>query len=409
MVLAAMVGVSFVSIAPATLGLFMEPLQNEFAWTRTQISAGMMVLALVSLALMPFAGAVVDRLGTRRVALPGLVLGALAFAAFGLMEGSLVQWFATWVAFTLATLMCGLLVFSTAVSATFTGSRGLALALVLCGAALAQALAPIVSRALIDSFGWRTAYVGLGAGWGGVAFLLCLLLFRQSRPRPVAGQPAGADATAGNEVGGLTVKDALRSPRMYRIALATLLQTLLGAAAAVHAVPMLTSSGLTRADAASVAALLGVSSICGKLLTGWLVDRIDGAWLPALCYGGPGLAYLLLLQGTGSSAMLAAAIVILGYCSGAALQLTTYLTSRYAGLRHFGKIFGLMSMLLALGGGFGPILAGVVFDANGNYSFLFAAGIVAGLAAGLSVIGLGPYPQFGPVADATRPPFQDLE
>jgi MFS family permease len=161
MVLAALVGVSFATIPTMTLGMFMEPLQAEFGWTRTQISAGLTVFALANLPLMPLAGVLVDRFGARRVALPGLVLAGLAFAAFGLMRDSLAQWFATWILYTLVSLAVSMPVWTTAVSSAFTGNRGMAIAIVLCGSGLGQALGPVASRWLIDGFGWRVGYVAL--------------------------------------------------------------------------------------------------------------------------------------------------------------------------------------------------------------------------------------------------------
>lgn len=164
LVLAAMVGVSFITIPTATLGLFMAPLNAAFGWSRTEISAGLTIFALINLPLMPLAGMLVDKFGARRLALPGLVLCSLAFAAFALLNGSLVHWLASWVVFTLLSLTVGMVVWTTAVSSTFGKSRGLALALVLCGAAIAQALAPIVARWVIDNHGWRAGYVALAAG-----------------------------------------------------------------------------------------------------------------------------------------------------------------------------------------------------------------------------------------------------
>lgn len=397
MVLAAMVGVSFVSVAPSTLGIFMPPLQAEFGWSRTEISAGMTIFALVSLPLMPVAGALVDRFGTRHVALTGLVLSSVAFGAFGFLDGSLFQWFAMWVVFTLTSLLIGLIVWTSAISAVFKSNRGLALALVLCGAALAQTFGPIITRSLIDDHGWRVAYFGIAAGWGGLAIVLALFMFRD---RSIAvGNGRDRVAAPVNVAGGLSVKDALRRPAMISIAVSTFLQTFLSAAAMVHLVPLLTSNGLSPSEAVSLAALLGIAAVAGKLLTGYLLDRIRGSWLPAICYSGPGLAYLLLLQGGGSIPLLSLAIIVLGYTGGASLQLTTYLTTRYVGLRNFGKIFGIISMLLALGGGLGPLLAGAVFDTFASYEPLLIGGIFAGLVAGLCVLRLGPYPDFSAVSN----------
>ncbi|MCE7798295.1 MFS transporter [Sphingobium sufflavum] len=392
LLLSATMGVSVAAIPLATLGVFMAPLQDAFGWSRTEISAGLTLFAFITLPFMPLAGMLVDRYGARRVALPGLLLSSLAFAAFSVQTGSLTLWFATWVAYTLASLSASILVWSSAISSAFRHNRGLALALLLCGNAVTQALAPLASLWLIDAFGWRVGYIALAGGWGGSALLLAALFFRE-RGKTDAATPTMEQA-ASAQPSGLSVPQALRSLPLYRIALATFLQTTLSAATVVHLIPMLTSLGQTRADAASFVAIFALAAIAGKLLTGWLVDRVDAAWLPSLCYAGPGISFFLLLNGAGSPALLLIAIAVLGYCSGASLQLTTYLTTRFAGLRNFATIFGFISTVMALAGGVGPVLGGLIFDYSGGYVPLLTIGMVTACAAGLCVLGLGRYPEF---------------
>ena len=133
-----------------------------------------------------------------------------------------------------------------------------------------------------------------------------------------------------------------------------------------------------------------------------LVDRVAGSIIPVVCFGGPALAYAMLLQSSGSVWLLSLAIAVLGYCAGASLQLTTYLTTRYAGLRNFGTIFGLVSSLMALSAGIGPPLAGAIFDVTGGYSALLTLGVPVALLAGIAVFGLGAYPTF-PSVEAAPP------
>ena len=97
-------------------------------------------------------------------------------------------------------------------------------------------------------------------------------------------------------------------------------------------------------------------------------------------------------------------MLIFGYSGGAYLQVCTYLTTRYGGLRHFGKIFGIMAGLMALAAGIGPVVAGVIYDHFGNYTMLLLGGIPLGLTAGWLVGGLGPYPLW----DAPRVPAPEL-
>lgn len=394
LVLTAMVGMTVGTLPTATLGLFMQPLNDEFGWSRTQVSIGLTIFALVSLPLAPFAGMLVDRFGPRRVALPGLALSGACFAAFALMSGPYYQWLALWVAYTLASLMTRSLVFSSAISSVFTTGRGLALAVLLCGTALATAIGPTVARLLIDEWGWRGGYIGLGVGWAGLAFTLALLFFRDVRGVRAPGDTGSAAPLL---PGGLAVGEALRNPVIQRIAFAMFVSSLLGASLMVHIVPMLQGDGLTLTQATTVAAVLGVASIMGKLLTGWLIDRIQGSLLPMIAYGGPALAYVLLLQASGSIALVTLAVFILGYTSGASLQLATYLTTRYAGLRNFGTIFGVFSSLMGAGAGVGPLVAGMVFDVTGDYRLLLTCGIPVAMLAALAMFRLGPYPVFAPV------------
>lgn len=104
----------------------------------------------------------------------------------------------------------------------------------------------------------------------------------------------------------------------------------------------------------------------------------------------------MLLTSTGSWLQLAVSVLIIGYCSSASLQLTTYLTTRYVGMRNFGAIFGLVSTLIALSAGIGPFVAGAIYDATGAYDLLLMGGCAVAVIVGPLMSGLGPYPQFMP-------------
>ncbi|MCB2061619.1 MAG: MFS transporter, partial [Novosphingobium sp.] len=201
---------------------------------------------------------------------------------------------------------------------------------------------------------------------------------------------------------GLTVKEAMRSLTMNRIALAIFIQSTMGVSIMVHLVPLLTDRGISSVEAVGLAALLGFASIAGKLMTGFLVDRLAGSVLPVTVFSLPGAAYVIFLTAETSIPILSIAVVLVGYASGASLQMATYLTTRYAGLRNFGTIFGIISSLMALSAGIGPILAGAVYDLTGHYTYLLMTGIPAAVVAGLCVVGLGPYPEFAPVTPEPR-------
>jgi MFS family permease len=125
-----------------------------------------------------------------------------------------------------------------------------------------------------------------------------------------------------------------------------------------------------------------------------LFDRSRSGWIGLVSLSLPALGCTLLLLPNVSGGFAVAAIAILGYTAGAYLQLCTYLTTRYGGLRHYGKVFGVMASLLAFGTGVGPVLGGLVFDSYGSYALLLILGIPGSLLAGFLVARLGPYPEF---------------
>lgn len=401
MVAAAMAGLSFATVAMYSMGLFMEPLSREFGWSRAQMTLGLSIVALFAVPLSPFAGALIDRWGSRCLGIPGVLLSALAFAAFSLASGSLKQWYALWVCYAVVAVAIKTTVWTAAVSSVFQSSRGLALAVVLSGAALSQTFAPLTAQWLIDGYGWRRAFLWMGLGWGGFVLALLLPFFfdardherRLDKARSESSQAASAQASSARPVlTGLTLAEGIRSPALLRIAAALFIMSAFGVAVTVHKVPILTATGLSRESAAQIAALAGIAGITGKLLTGWVLDRWQSGWIGGVALALPALACLLLLDAIRTPTLIVVAMIIFGYSAGAYLQICTYLTTRHGGLRHFGKIFGIMAGLIALAAGVGPIAAGMVYDYSGNYTALLLSGIPIGLLSGWLIGGLGPYP-----------------
>ncbi len=403
LLLAATFGISFGGIPTTTLGLFMEPLQNEFGWSRTTISLAMTVFAFIVTPLTPFAGALVDKYGARAVAIPGLVLSGLAFSAFSLSNGVVALWIGMWVAYALASLLIRTMVWNPPVAAAFVANRGVALAIMLSGMSVASATTPLLTHTLITELGWRATYVVLGLGWTGIALMLVIPFFRDRtrRQAPKADAPADLEEAPRMVAGGLTLREALRNVVMIRIAIATFLATLLGAAWGVHMVPIYTSLGAERATAASLAIVAGGWGITSRLIIGAIMDRFRSGLLPCIVVASPALAYVVLLVSGGSLPLLILAASLIGFGGGATLYLIIYLTTQYGGLRHFGKIYGTVSMMTGISSGIGPITAGIIFDATGNYELFMMIGIPVFIVAGLLVAGLGPFPTFEPETSET--------
>jgi len=391
MVLSGMIGMSFYAVFAYSQQMFIEPIEAEFGWSRAQISFGYTILALLAFFCGPLVGMAIDRWGTRRVALPGMFLSAAAFAALGLTGKSLLQWYALWFVLGVFGLTIKSTVWSVAASNSFQVSRGLALALILSGSAIAQTCAPLVGNWLIPAYGWRSAYLMIGLGWGGLATVLLALFFFDAGAKRTRRKAEPVPAT---NLPGLTFREAMRNAVIWRIFIANGITSLVGSGASFHLKPIIVSTGLTSSTSAQIAALAGISGIAGKLLTGWLLDRIEGSLVPVASYGIAALGYFLLMNTFSLVPAVALGVLIVGYTAGAGLAITAYLISRYAGLRAFGAIYGALGSMLMIGSAIGPTVAGLVYDSFGSYRVLLLVAIPGALIGAAMFFRLGDYPTF---------------
>lgn len=366
LVLTTCVGFSFHSIAIYSSGLFIEPIQAEMGWSRGQISAGLAIAAMATVPLSPLFGALIDKWGSRRIALPGLLLTACALASFGTTSNSMTHWIALWCAYALVGLSVKSTVWTYAISSNFSAGRGLALAVMLSGTALAQSLVPPIAQWLIATVGWRAAWAWMGFGWCVPAFVMAWFFLKDAPKQDRVQTTAQVANTAAGSALPSTIGQALRNPPLLKLGAATAIMMILGLGVIIHQVPILTDLGISRETAAWVASLAGVAGISGKLITGALMDRMDGAKVGAVTIALASVGFAaLLMPPTLFTVMLGCTII--GYAVGTKLQISAYLTSQMTDMSSFGKIFGLMNSVVAFSAGFGPLLSSLIFDWFGTY------------------------------------------
>ncbi|MET0269038.1 MAG: MFS transporter, partial [Sphingomonas sp.] len=191
---------------------------------------------------------------------------------------------------------------------------------------------------------------------------------------------------------GLTSRQALRDSALWRVGISNFVVMALTMGLTIHLFPILTEAGVSRASAAWLTSLAGIAGIAGKLATGYLLDRFRPNWVGGITLGAAALAFLLLMQGIRSPALIVFAMVVNGYAAGTKTQITGFLTASYGGMRNFGKIYGVMAALMALASGIGPMLAGVTYDAFGGYGPFLAAGAAGCVFGGILMISMPRYP-----------------
>jgi predicted MFS family arabinose efflux permease len=396
LVLAAATGFGFSAIVSVTTGLFMEPLGKEFGWGRALQSSGASITAVLTFVMSPFFGAFIDRWGTRWMALIGIVFASLVISSFSFANGNPLQWMMLWAIYAFAGVMIKSTVWTAAISSVFREKRGLALGLTLSGTAAAQVIFPPLTDWMINTYGWRGAWIGLGLGGGAFTFLICLFFFFDGYSMAKAKQASGGEKPKGPllDAPGLSKTEAWRNTALWRIGMSTFVMMVITIALNVHQFEILRATGVTRTSAAYYSSIAGIAGIAGKLVTGWLLDRYHVRWVGGLTLGMTTVAFGLLLMPNLSPAIIIAAMIVNGYSAGTKLQIASYLTSAYGGLRNFGAIFGVMASLIAAGSGLGPVLAGLIFDTYGSYDPFLIFGIFASLFSSALIISLGSYPDW---------------
>ena len=387
LVIASALGVAVSAIHLYSIGLFIAPLQQEFGWSRAQIMTGPTLVSVISVLLAPFAGMLIDRIGPRKFAVPGIVLYCAALALLSVAGSSMMSWWTVWLIMAIGSVSVKATAWMAAVSSRFTHSRGLALALVLCGSGICSALSPVAAKFAIDAFGWRGAYVALGAGCGIITIPMVVLFFREA-PDYLASQKAKRDEDRQGPSGGVK----LLTGRFIRLALSAVIMQTAITAMTIQFVPIVQSLRLSLASAVGIAGLIGIASIVGRIASGFLLDSINPRVVSVVSFLLPLISCAALLAGEQSIPLAIVAAIGLGLSLGSEVDSIAYLTVRYFGLRDYGLRFGSIAGLLSFGAGMGPLFAAFIRDETGSYTLAVILVAPLFVLAALLILSLGPLP-----------------
>jgi MFS family permease len=369
-----------------TLGLFIKPLNQEFGWDRASISAAGGIAAIFSAITIPFVGSLMDRWGVRTVLLPIVVLCAASVALIALTPQSVAVFMLLFAITGVLGSGQGPLGYAKCVSAWFDDRRGLALGITMSGIGLGAAFIPQYAQFLIGNLGWRAAYAGLGLLTLIVAFPAVFLFIRE----PAKAKTAAAQSQSfpsENRPPDLEVREVLGGRRFWLIAFALLLVSTVTQGLVVHTVPLLTDKGYSPETAATLMIAVGLSTMAGRLLSGYLVDRIFAPFVAAFFFLLPCIG-IYLLDSTISPVV---GIISLGLASGTEIDMIGFLTSRYFGMKRFGQLYGYLFASFVVGSAVGPYMMGLAFERLHSYEpalWTFSAFML--LASG-AILSLGPY------------------
>jgi predicted MFS family arabinose efflux permease len=384
LVLLATIAAFFSGLPWVTFGIFISPLSQAFGWSLAAITVWAFFFQGGSMAANLVAGYLADRVGVRVVGLVAIPFLALALFGASEIRGSVGSLYVAAFAVGCVGTSVALLIYGRAVNGWFAIARGRAFAVMAAGIGFSYIFGPRLVQAVADGFGWRNGFRFMAA-IGLLAWPLAYFWLRERRD-------AGGRAARQTE-GGHSLRHSIRLPTFWLLAAAYLLMGLSNGTN-LHLMPFLTEGGMSRAAAATLIGISGLTSLFARLVSGWMVDRVHAA---LFC----GFAVLLqagafLLLGLWHQHFALAAILMWGFALGTEIVCLGYCIARYFGLAAYGRVIALINVFWGVGVGCGPPMFGWLREAFGSYrtSFLIAAVLALASALLLALI--------------SRYPFQDL-
>jgi MFS family permease len=395
-----------VSMAPMlafTFSVFLKPLTQEFGWDRSTTASILASQSLALILVLPVLGALVDRVGVRRVLLPSLFGLGLLTASLSLLPGKLWVWYAVflilvpWIGGG-----SGGVPYSRLLTEWFDRRRGIALGISASGVGIGTLIFVPFAQSIIDAYTWRHAYAALGAVILLVGFPIVALTIRntpvESNLRPDSGRTHLVRTSTTSVLSGQSLAEAAREKTLWLIISAFFIVGAVILGATIHLTAMFTDKGVDGQTAALMVSVLGGVSMIARMVVGLLFDRYHAPNVAIVFFLGPVIAFLILASGTNCIWMGFLSAALLGCGLGAEIDLIAYLCSRYFGKKQFGKIYGLLLGVFQVGGSLGPVVVGYAYDVFGAYTVALYASAGIMLVACVLLLALGPYPAFGRVA-----------
>ncbi|MBN1256006.1 MAG: MFS transporter [Deltaproteobacteria bacterium] len=371
-----------------SLGVFFNPIVTEFAWPRAALSSAISFAMLISGATGILQGSLNDRFGPRVIMSAG---GVLLGAGYLLMSRVASVWHAY--------LFCGLMI-GMGISGTdivllsttarwFVKRRGMMTGIIKVGTGAGMLCMPLVINGLITAYGWRTAFVVLGAI---VLFFYVLgaqFLVRDPGKRGLAPDAGGRvnPLEQPSPEQGLTLGKTARTVQFWTMCFAFFMFLFCAVTILMHLSTHAIDLGITRTIASVAQAALGGTSIAGRFIMGWAGDRIGNKAALVICFICL-TASLLWLHFSDTLWMIFLFALVYGFAHGGFFTLISPLTADLFGTSSHGVIFGTITFVFSIGGALGPVTTGYIFDITNSYSAAFwimAAMSMAGLIAILSL------------------------
>lgn len=370
------------------------PLEKAFGWTRAELQPAITFLFLGAILSSQVVGWLNQRYGLRKVTLLSLAALSCGFLLLTQLRGSVWSLYLGFMAIAWAGLGTLQVTWTNLVNLWYERNRGLALAITLSGTGIAAIVMPPLVTRVAETWGWQGGFVVMALMSSLIAVPLVALWMRAPQVAAAAGCAGGATLPAPPELTGLSFRAGLRSAKFWRcnIGLTLVVSAILGIV--TNGVPILRERGMSAMEAGQIFSSFGISLILGRVVVGYLVDRLWAPGVAAVALLLPAIGCVLFGLAGGSVPLLVLATLLVGIGAGAEFDLAAFLVARFFGLREYGRLFGVHLGLITLGSSLSPLLFGAMYKMTGSYVALLAYCTICFTVGALLLLTLGRYPVF---------------
>jgi MFS family permease len=372
----------------ASFGVFIKPITLEFDWPRALVAGAFSLSSIVQ----AFSGIVMgwlnDRIGPRKV---------LTICGFLVGSGLMLMFFvdSTWQLYLFYSVIIGsgmgglIAPQVSTITRWFVTRRNMMLGLLMAGAGLGGIIGPPSITWLIYTYSLREAFLFAGI----VVFFLTVLAAQLLKRDP--SEIGQIPYQKGNETGRkmlanveeLSLNQALHTRKLWMLSSIMFCFGYCVTTIAVHIVPLAIDRGISAADAANILAVMSVATTAGSIMLGFIADKIGSRRIFVICQCLL-LSILLLLLPVNSAWVLGSFMIVMYLGSGGIGVVQGSIIAELFGMKSNGAILGVNTFVLILGGSSGAFIAGVVFDATGNYQWVFLLCGILSIAAIIMAISL---------------------
>lgn len=373
------VGVLFLSTAiyvgasQYAFGLFIEPLEKQFGWSRTQITASLSFTAVGALA-SPILGRMMDNYGARPVLSISLFLVAISFLLRPLMT-ELWHWYALSAIQFIGMSGGTSLPIGRLVGLWFRKTRGRVFGITSMGNNFGGLVIPPLIASILVIASWEIGYVILGL----ISLTIMIIAFASIKEHPEryqVGIPQDSFTSLKHDNAveysdtDWEVSKALQSKTFYAITAVILMGSFTYSTILPQIIVHLRVEGVSMRDASLALSLLAILGMTGKLVFGYASEIIGSRYALMICLLGQSLFSVLMLKSSNPLIMWTT-VPLYGLCMGAFGALSPLIVQENFGVKHFGSIMGLISLATVIPHVSGPLIAGVSYDLTGNYNTAF--------------------------------------